>query len=255
VEIMQILIKILSSTWQVWLIIIILIILIGFKPKIKGYFGEKSVSFFLSHLDKTNYKVINNLLVKIGDKTSQIDHVVVSNYGVFVIETKNYSGWIIGNEFDSYWKQIIFKRKEKLFNPIKQNYGHIEALRIKLSEFTDVKFISIIVFTTGADLKVNTTTDVVYTVKLLKTIKKYNTFNINDSIKEQIYSKLVSMNVDSKENRKAHVEGIHNKLADNDNKIKNDICPRCGGTLVLRNGKYGHFKGCSNYPNCRFSAK
>jgi len=55
---------------------------------------------------------------------------VVSNYGIFVIETKNYKGWIIGNEFDDYWTQVIFKRKEKLYNPIKQNYGHIQALKI-----------------------------------------------------------------------------------------------------------------------------
>ena len=252
---MQILIKILLSTWQIWLIIIILKILIGFKPKIKGYSGEKSVSFFLSHLDKTKYKVINNLLVKVGDKTSQIDHVVVSNYGVFVIETKNYSGWIIGNEFDGYWKQIIFKREEKLFNPIKQNYGHIEALKIKLSEFTDVKFISIIVFTTRAELKVNTTTDVVYTVKLLKTIKKHNIFNITDEVKETIYLKLLSMNIDSNENRKEHVKAIRTNILNKNNKIIRNTCPRCGGALVIRNGRYGKFSGCSNYPKCRFIAR
>lgn len=56
-----------------------------------------------------------------------IDHVVISKYGVFVIETKNYRGWIIGNEKSEYWTQVIYKRKERLYNPIKQNYGHIKA--------------------------------------------------------------------------------------------------------------------------------
>lgn len=80
-------------------------------------------------------------MLKVGDKTTQIDHVVIPNYGIFVIETKNYKGWIIGNEFDDYWKQIIYKRKEKLHNPIKQNYGHIMVLKEHLSDFPDIKYI------------------------------------------------------------------------------------------------------------------
>jgi hypothetical protein len=75
--------------------IILAIILRIYGPTIKGYFGEKSVSFFLSRLDPGKYKVINNIMLKIDGRTSQIDHVVVSNYGIFVIETKNYNGWIL----------------------------------------------------------------------------------------------------------------------------------------------------------------
>ena len=117
-------------------------------------------------------------MLQVDGKTSQIDHVVVSNYGIFVIETKNYKGWILGNEYDDYWTQIIFKRKEKLRNPIKQNFGHIRALEEHLKEFIGVKSISIVVFTTKADLKVKTQTDVVYTVNLLKTIKRILLFNL-----------------------------------------------------------------------------
>lgn len=98
-------------------------------------------------------------------------------------------------------------------------------------------------------------TDVVYTVNLIKTIKKYDSMRISDSEKEQIYYKIISLNIDSKENRKAHIEAIHSDINDKNNKIDNDICPRCGGKLVLRNGRYGKFKGCSNYPKCRFIAK
>lgn len=121
-----------------------------------------------------------------------------------------------------------------MYNPIKQNYGHIQALKEKLKDFSGINFISIVAFTTKADLKVTSRTDVVYTEKLLKTIKKYNNETITDSVKKQIYSKLISLNIDSKENRNVHVEGIHNKLAKDDVKINNNICPRCGGTLVLR---------------------
>lgn len=224
-------------------------------PKIKGYFGEKSVAFFLSNLNETKYKVINNIMLQMGTKTTQIDHVVVSNYGIFVIETKNYKGWIIGTEFDDYWKQVIYKRKEKLYNPIRQNYGHVQALKEALSNYPNINYIPIVTFTTKADLKVNSNSEVVYTINLVKTIKKYNAENISDIDKEEIYTKLISLNIDNKENRKAHIEAIRDNLAEKNNRISNDTCPKCGGTLVEKSGKYGKFKGCSNYPACRFTVK
>lgn len=250
------LIEILKSTWYIWVLAIAVSILKLFLPKIKGYFGEKSVAFFLSRLDPEKYKVINNIMLQICGRTTQIDHVVVSNYGIFVIETKNYQGWIMGNEYDDNWTQVIYKRKEKLQNPIKQNYGHIQALKEVLSEqYPDINYISIVAFTTKADLKVKTTTDVVYTVNLPRTIRKYTAETTSDSVKKQIYSQLCSLNIDNKENRKSHVQAIHNNLSEKNSKIDNNICPKCGGNLVLRNGKNGRFKGCDNFPKCRFIYK
>lgn len=246
---------ILKSTWYLWVLMFTASIIKLFLPKIKGYFGEKSVAIFLSRLDHEKYKVINNIMLQLGSRTSQIDHVVVSDYGIFVIETKNYQGWIIGNEHDDNWTQVIYKRKERLHNPIKQNYGHIQALKEVLSEYTDINYISIVVFTTKSELKVQASTDVIYTVNLLKTIRKYTSKTITDSVREEIYSKLLSLNVDNKENRKSHVQAIHNNLADKAGKVDSNICPKCGGSLVLRNGKHGEFKGCSNFPKCRFIAK
>lgn len=77
---------------------------------------------------RTKYKVLNNITLQTDGRTTQIDHVVVSNLGLFVIETKNYKGWIIGDEYSEYWTQVIYKRKEKLYNHIRQNYGHLMAL-------------------------------------------------------------------------------------------------------------------------------
>ena len=94
-----------------------------------------------------------------------------------------------GNEYDDYWTQVIYKRKEKLFNPIKQNYGHIQALKNVLSEYQELNYISIITFTTKADLKVKTKTNVVYTANLLKTIRKYDKETVSDSVKEKVYKK------------------------------------------------------------------
>jgi len=243
------------STWYIWLIIILFGILGVFAPKIKGYLGEKSVVFFLSQLDPSKYRVINNLMLNNGSGTSQIDHVVISGFGIFVIETKNYRGWILGSERSDYWTQVIYKRKEKLRNPILQNYGHIQALKAALAEFPNLPFISIVTFTTRADLKVNVTTDVVYTTNLMKTISKYRILCISNEVKEVIYQKILSLNVDSRENRQSHVQTIHDNMKERNTKMANDICPRCGEKLVIRNGKYGSFKGCSNYPKCRFTAR
>ena len=252
---METLIDTLKTTWYIWVLIIAASIFKLFLPRIKGFFGEKSVAFFLSRLDPTKYKIINNIMLQAGNRTTQIDHVVVSNYGIFVIETKNYQGWIIGNEFDDYWTQVIFKRKERLHNPIKQNYGHIQALKDALSEYASANYISIVAFTTKADLKIKANTDVVFTVNLPKTIRKYSNETMSDTDKDKIYEKLLSLNIDNKENRKAHVQAIHSNLADKHKKVDANTCPKCGGGLVLRNGKYGQFKGCGNYPKCRFIAK
>lgn len=243
------------STWYIWTGIILIYVLMHLMPKIKGYFGEKSVAFFLSQLDKDNYKVINDIILQAGNKTTQIDHIVVSNYGIFVIETKNYKGWIFGNENSRYWTQVIYKRKEKLYNPIKQNYGHIKALKKILSDFDNLKFYSIIVFTTKADLKVETITDVVYTVNILKSINKYGTVLLSNDVKEKVFKKLMELDINNKENRKKHIKSIKNNTSSNRAKIKENICPKCGGKLIIRSGKYGKFKACSNYPKCRFTNK
>ncbi|MGQ9855225.1 MAG: nuclease-related domain-containing protein [Fervidobacterium sp.] len=205
---MKLAFTLLLDLWYIWALIIISAILSLLKPKIKGVLGEKSVSLLLSRLDPKKYKVLNNLLIKVGSKTVQIDHVVVSNYGIFVIETKNYQGWIYGKEYDEYWTQVIYKRKERFYNPIRQNYGHIEALKEILSDLGNMKFISVVVFTTKADLKVETKTDVVPTTALVETVKKYNQECLTDEQKEIIFERLISRNINSRKNMKEHVKNV-----------------------------------------------
>ncbi|MBC2724269.1 NERD domain-containing protein [Desulfosporosinus sp.] len=239
--------------WYLWLLVLVVFVYGLYKPKIKGIIGEKTISAFLTRLDPTKYKVINDLMLRVDGKTSQIDHVVVSNYGIFVIETKNYKGWIYGDEYGESWTQVIYKRKEKFFNPIRQNYGHIQALKQNLQEYQELNYVPIIVFSIDADLKVKTNTKVIYSVELLKTIKGFTAETITDQQKEEIYSKLLALNVSDKEARTQHVEGIHKKKAKVANQVSANSCPKCGGELITRKGKYGDFKGCKNYPKCRFT--
>ena len=202
----------LLELWYLWLLVLLIFIYSLFKPKINGIIGEKAVSIILSRLDSQKYKVINDVIVRVNGKTSQIDHLVISNYGIFVIETKNYKGWIVGDEKSEYWTQVIYSRKEKLYNPLRQNYGHVQALKNTLVDYPSIPYIPIVVFSINADLKVKTSSHVVYSVNLLKTIKRYKEEVITDSQKEEIHSIMLSSNVNDKATRKEHVKAIHTNI-------------------------------------------
>lgn len=233
--------------------IIICVLFVFFKPQIKGWFGEKAVSSILAMLNKDEYKVINDVMLNTEYGTSQIDHVVLSPYGIFVIETKNYKGWITGSEFSEQWTKNMYGKKYKFRNPLLQNYGHVKALEKHLGLKTE-DFIPIVVFSVDAEIKVKTKSPVIYTVNLNREIKKYQESKFTHDQVENFSDKLLTLNVSSQENKREHVSAIKTQIYENKEKIKNRICPRCGGQLIERKGKYGTFMGCSNYPKCRYTS-
>ena len=162
--------NILIDFWYVWALFAIAIILKLFQPVIKGFVGEKTISTFLSFLPQNEYSILNDIILKTDRGTTQIDHIVVSQYGIFVIETKNYKGWILGKESDEYWTQNIYGKKNKFFNPIRQNYAHTEAIKALLSEYPNAKIIPIVAFSGECELKVNAKSRVVYFSGINKTI-------------------------------------------------------------------------------------
>lgn len=84
-------------------------------PRLKGAMGESAVKIKLNSLDKEKYRIINNLVLenKQGNtKTTQIDHLVVSRYGIFSVETKNYKGWIYGSEHGKNGRKIFMEIKQ-----------------------------------------------------------------------------------------------------------------------------------------------
>ncbi len=179
--------------------------------------------------------------------------MVISNYGIFVIETKNYKGWIIGKESDAYWKQVIYKEKNSFLNPIKQNEYHMKLLRSALSLFPDVSYYPIVSFAAEADIKIKIEKDVVSEELLLRTIRNYQTEVISDDLKDEIFNYLKVIKKINRGYGKKHVQNIKEKRAQINTGIKTKICPRCESLLKERTGKYGSFLGCSNYPMCRFS--
>ena len=82
-----------------------------FYKQIIGWFGEHWTKKALSKLPKTKYKIINNLLLSVNGLTHQIDHVIISQYGIFSIETKQYNGYITGSKYDKNWVRHAGKNK------------------------------------------------------------------------------------------------------------------------------------------------
>lgn len=235
------------------ILIILCILLKLYYPKFRGFMGEFWVKLELGKLPKDKYFVLNDIMIKDDKGTHQIDHLVLSEFGIFVIEMKNYYGLIKGKEYDNKWCQHLGKTKNYFVNPIHQNYGHIKSLS-NLLKLDDKYFISIICFSNQAkiDVKCN---NIVTQVDYLKCeILKYKELLVNNDIKE-LSNIIISNNIEDKALRKQHVKDILTKV-NNDKKLENNmICSKCGNELVERNGKYGKFIGCSNYPKCKYIKK
>lgn len=140
------------------------------SPHSIGKAGERHVARKLSWLPK-EYIVLNDIMLKTRYGTTQIDHVIVSPYGIFVIETKNYKGWIFGHENSEEWKQSLLGKK-RMWGWSSENHAY---------------------------------------------------------------------SVQQAQQRKRQM-------------VANGICPQCCSALVERDGKYGRFLGCSNYPRCKFTS-
>lgn len=216
-------------------------------PTGRGLWGEFQVKLVLGKNKPNEKYVINNLMIVNEDKSSQIDHLIINRTGIFVIETKNYSGRIYGQENQREWTQVLQygKVKNKFYNPIMQNKTHIYSLS-KVIGRNDC-FVSIIVFP-KARLMTETTTDVGYISSIRRRYKqqKEEVFSVDEM--NSIYSKLLYFKNNPQTSTKEHIAKI-NQMKDN---IDKNICPRCGKSLILRKGQYGNFYGCSDYPKCKF---
>ena len=100
-----------------------------------------------------DFHLLNHITLKVEGGSTQIDHILVSRFGVFVIETKDYTGWIFANAKQSNWTQVIFHRKFKFQNPIHQNYRHVRAVQDLLDFLPPSSVKSIVVFAGDAEFK------------------------------------------------------------------------------------------------------
>ncbi len=220
---------------------------------IKGWIGEKVTTLGMwAMLDKKVYRRIDNVIVNTPNGTTQIDHVLVSVYGIFVIETKNIKGWIFGAADSDKWTQSIFGKKSQFQNPVKQNYRHTKSLAEYL-KLNHNLFRPVVFFIGDCEFKTEMPSNVLSS-GLIPYMKGFKQTLISPQQVAQIEAALTKLKQDKSLNRRAHLDSLRERHE------STTICPRCGGSLVQRVSKTGAFAGksflgCTNYPKCKYLKK
>ena len=230
-------------------------------------------------------KTLRNLYVpKDNGETSEIDVVYITQKGIFVFESKNYSGWIFGDEKGMYWTVSLPNgQKNRFYNPIKQNRTHLKWLGQFLGN--EVPLFSIVVFSERCELKKVSVES--SDIRVIKRDRTYATVReiwekTSDVLSEEqitaLFEKLKMLTDVDEAVKLSHIKDIENlerasvTKTVKDNATENTgteqspqtviqrTCPRCGKPLVLRTAKKGEhageqFYGCSGFPGCRYTEK
>ncbi len=242
----------------IWVVIVFAFLFIitrkTFLPKIKGSVGELLLCVMLkTKLDSSTYRFLRNITLPTVNGTTQIDHIVVSRYGIFVIETKTYNGWIYGGEREAQWTQVLYRRKFRFQNPLRQNYKHTKTL----SDLTGIPhdmFKSLVLFSGHSTFKTNMPENVMHFRHAASYIKSHQAEIFSDQqVKEFVSAIQEWANTVTVKQKRSHVkirQAAHRPVsADRDA----PRCPRCGQDMILRKRRNDgqSFWGCSDYPNCR----
>ncbi|HDM8215202.1 TPA: NERD domain-containing protein [Vibrio harveyi] len=239
---------------QLWYLVPLLLIVSVFKSRwLKGVFGEFLVNRLLSKLPESDYTLIKDVTLPTSDGTTQIDHIVVSKYGIFVVETKNMKGWIFGSARQKQWTQKIYRHSSKFQNPLHQNYKHIKALETLLG-CSEEHLHSVIVFIGDSTFKTEMPPNVTYARGSIRYIQQFNEIVFSDKdyarLTESINQIKLKRGIITDLKHRKHVKEVVTF------KASSNQCPRCGSEMVLRETKRGEnigkqFWGCSTFPKCR----
>ncbi|WP_197465351.1 nuclease-related domain-containing protein [Marinomonas sp. TW1] len=144
--------------------------------------GEKLVrESLLEYCQNSTAHVLNNITLEYDDGTTQIDHILVTQNGILVIETKHYNGWIFANENQKNWTQVLFKVKFKFQNPIFQNFKHLIATQKQLDFIPEQSISSLVVFTGEAQFKTLMPKNVIHVNNLIDYIDNIRLGSISEN--------------------------------------------------------------------------
>ncbi|AZQ66820.1 nuclease [Silicimonas algicola] len=214
------------------------------SPGFKGAVGENRVNAGLRRHLSEEYQIFADLTLPSRGGTTQIDHVVVSRFGVFVIETKNMKGWIFGSADQASWTQIIHGHKTRFQNPLRQNYKHVKAVEEVLG-IDGRRVHNLVIFAGSAEPRTSMPLDVSWNVQeLVGSILSRRQVLLDEGQVAAISAKLSSQNFQaSKDSKRAHIQNVKQSAVS---------CPKCRSKLEVRvNRRSGNqFLGCSQYPKC-----
>ncbi len=242
----------------------------------KGRLGEYYTYKCLTALNGYARYLFNLYIPKGNGETTELDIVLLHESGIYVFESKNYSGWIFGTESQSYWTQTLpvgrkRTQKSRFYNPILQNKGHIKWLQTFLHN-QQLPFFSYIVFSDRCTLK-----SITLTSDNHKVVNRYNLFamiqqnvaksgtQLSTEQIDELFASLYPLTQINEAQKTAHINNINQitHLASRsvssaaERQSIEETCPRCGGKLVVRvvskgDRKGTRFLGCSNYPQCKY---
>lgn len=241
--------------WPLLLIALMLALLTGLlkTPWVKGHLGEGLMRVFMHFLlPRQHYHALHNVTLPTRDGTTQIDHVVISRFGVFVLETKNMRGWIFGSEQQAQWTQAVYRRRYTFQNPLRQNYKHVQAVQAVL-ELPDEHLHSIVNFIGNSTFKTPLPRNVTHGTGFIALIKACTTPVLDHTqiatALERLQRARLAPGLATQQQHVRHLQQRHDPDAQR-------LCPRCGSPLVVRTVAKGNkagqtFWGCSTFPKCR----
>jgi hypothetical protein len=121
----------------------------------RGEWSEQDLIYRLVKAGVPSSAIFHDLYIPSGNGHTQVDLIATTDAGIFVFEVKDYSGWIFGNGDHTKWTQVLARGqvKHQFYNPIKQNEGHIAALRHTTKQLQDIPIYSVVVFYGNCRLK------------------------------------------------------------------------------------------------------
>lgn len=221
------------------------------KNIFKGWFGEVKTSFNMwVSLDSDIYVRFHDLIIPSSNGTAQIDHVLISQYGIFIVETKNKTGWIFGSEENPKWTQSVFGKKFSFQNPLRQTFRQKKVL----AQFLDVQESQIhpIVYFVGDCSFRTTLPQNVLKSGLSNYIKRFEVPIFSLYQQTEFVRKLELLRIESNISSSDHIRSLQIRHSSKSN------CPNCGSILRIKEAKQGptagtKFLGCTAYPRCRFT--
>jgi len=242
----------------------------------KGLYGEFLTVIAVEGIREQEQILVNVYLNRANNesKTTEVDVIYINSSGIFVLESKNYSGWIFGNEKSNTWTQMLNKHtRNKFFNPVWQNAGHISAIEKLLGEEFGGVCRNIVVFSERCSLKnIMLNSKDVHVIKrnaLRKTVRELSTTDVLSASKiAQAAGALREFSNADQAMKQKHVEAIQAQVGGRSEQSANKtsigaigispapVCPKCGAAMVKRAASRGanagsEFWGCSRYPKCR----
>lgn len=242
--------------------LLILLVIIGFvwlipliRKKVvslfRGWIGEKKTTFYLwLSLNSEVYQRFHDVIISTGNGTTQIDHLLVSPYGLFIIETKNMKGWIFGSKNQKRWTLSLYGNNYSFQNPIRQAYRQKKIV----SEFLGLNesiVHTVIYFVGGSKFKTQLPDNVINS-QPGKYIKQFKDRVLPPEEIDRVVGKIENYVSGSLLTTKDHIRSLHERHH------SSTVCPKCGSNLVERTARKGpnagtKFLGCENFPQCRFT--